>query len=339
MDKCAYIVPRPKVTSMSHITIQQRYQIQALQTNGMSLSGIALELCKNKSVISRELKRNSSSDGKYDAEAAENSYRLRRKKSVKPTKLTAAVITYIEAGIKADKSPEQIHGIMLKEKKSFVISHETIYQYVWKNKRQGGELYKHLRNKGRKYQKRGCLKKKRGVIINRIGIENRPAVVNEKSRFGDLEIDLVIGKDHLAPLLTIVDRKTGYAIIKKLPSKAAETTANTIIKTLKPIKDFIHTITSDNGKEFALHYLIAKELNIQYYFANPYHSWERGANENYNRLVRQYLPKKTDMRNINTKTIQSIQDKLNNRERKRLNFLSPIQYLCQINLNSVAFQT
>lgn len=325
---------------MAHITVEQRYQIQALLAAGMKQKEIAKILGRDKSVISRELSRNRLNNGKYKPEVAQQYYRHRRKRCRKLNKLQDPELKqYVEDQLREDKSPEQIIGIMRKEEHSSPLSHETIYQYIWKDKSTGGELYKHLRNQGRRYQKRGNSKNSRGVIPNRIGIEQRPEVVDQRGRVGDFEIDLVIGKNHKNAILTIVERKSGFALLRKLPSKEAEITAEQLVDALMPIKDYVHTITSDNGKEFAKHELVAKNLETSFYFATPYHSWERGVNENYNRLVRQYFPKKTSFEDITEEQLLNVQNKLNNRERKRLGFVSPIKYLQSLLLTKVAFTT
>ena len=172
-----------------------------------------------------------------------------------------------------------------------MVSTERIYQFIGKDKRQGGKLYKHLRTKGKRYRKRGSLKDSRGLIMGKRGIEMRPAIVDKKERIGNLEIDLVMGKDHKGALLTINDRATGLLLMGKVESKEAHEIEAKTIELLMDWKPFIHTITSDNGKEFSSHMNIADALDIDYYFAKPYHSWQRGANENLNGLVRQYLPK------------------------------------------------
>jgi IS30 family transposase len=184
-----------------------------------------------------------------------------------------------------------------------------------------------LRNLGRRYQKRSNNKKSRGIIPNRIGIEQRPKIVEQRGRVGDFEIDLVTGKNHKNPILSIVELKSGFALLRKLPSKEAQVTAEQLVEALLPIKEYVNTITSNNRKEFAKHELVAQALDAQFYFATPYHSWERGTNGNYNRLIRQYFPKKTSFEQITNKQLKAVQYKINNRERKRLGFVSPIKYL------------
>jgi IS30 family transposase len=156
-------------------------------------------------------------------------------------------------------------------------------------------------------------------------IDTRPKIVEKKKRIGDLEIDTVIGKDHIGALVTAVDRKSKFTLIKKVPSKHAEVVTSALIEMLAPIKPVIKTITSDNGKEFAYHKQISQLLDTDFYFANPYHSWERGLNEHTNGLIRQYLPKKTDFTQISKEEIVTIQDKLNHRPRKVLNYRTPYE--------------
>ena len=199
----------------------------------------------------------------------------------------------------------------------------SMYRWIWEDKRKKGTLYKYLRRKGKKYNKRRNSLAGRGYIPNRVDIEERPAIVDLKERFGDLEIDTVIGSNHKGALVTINDRLTSKVWIRKLSGKDAAPLALKTIEALQPIKDLIHTITADNGKEFAKHQEIAKELQISFYFYKPYHSWERGANENTNGFIRQYIPKGTDFSEIIDEFVSWIENKLNNRPRKRLGYLTP----------------
>ena len=185
------------------------------------------------------------------------------------------------------------------------VVHETIYRYIYYNKANGGKLYTSLRHKNKKYHKRSNDYKARGMIIDRVMIDQRPKIVDKKSRIGDLEIDTVIGKNHIGALVTVVDRKSKFTIIKNVPSKEARIVTQALIEMtsvplegIQPIKAITHTITSDNGKEFAYHQEVAAALDADFYFANPYHSWERGLNEHTNGLIRQYLPKKSEFTNV-----------------------------------------
>ena len=241
----------------------------------------------------------------------------------------------LEIGLNNEYSPEQITGRAKLDGVSCV-SHECIYQYIWKDKKQGSRLFEKLRHTGRKYRKRGNSKEKRGILKDRVSIDKRPSIVDEKVRFGDLEIDTVIGQNHQGALLTINDRVTSLVWIKLLDGKHSEPLTKATIQALLPLKQQIKTITADNGKEFALHQEIAKELNVDFYFAKPYHSWERNTNENTNGLIRQYFPKGSSFENVN----HDVQDKLNNRPRKKLGYFSPNEfYKINFSNNEVAFAT
>ena len=318
---------------MAHLTKPQRYTIEAMLKEGHTQSEIARVIGKNKSVVSREIKRNRDlRSGSYSQDLAQRKYQKRQKEKPKRVRFTDAVKTEVETLLKEDYSPEQVVGTLKKVGKD-TVSIETIYQYIWKKKKQGSTLHKHLRNQGRRYRKRGNSKDNRGVIQNRVDIDKRPKVVEERSRFGDLEVDLIIGKNHKQAILTINDRASGMLKMTKVKSKKAEEVSRAIVEQLQDWMPYLHTMTADNGKEFAEHLFVAEELNIDHYFAKPYHSWERGSNENLNRLVRQYLPKKTDFTTITDQQIKEIEDKLNNRPRKRFNYENPIFVMNQLLFN------
>ena len=313
-----------KLQNMSHLTVEQRYTIDVMHNNGYKQKDIAKSISKDKSVISRELKRNCDKrSGVYHSDLAHRKYIRRQKEKPKYIRFTSSVKMDVEALLKADYSPEQIVGTLKKQNKEFV-SVERIYQHVWVDKKQKGELFNHLRNKGRHYRKRGNSKDNRGIIKNRVGIENRPKIVEQRSRFGDLEIDLIIGKNHNQAMLTICDRASGMLKIRKVKSKQADEVGRAIVDELEDWKPYIKTITADNGKEFALHEFVAENLGIDYFFARPYHSWERGSNENLNGLIRQYFKKSSDFTTITNERVKEVERKLNTRPRKRFNFEKPI---------------
>jgi IS30 family transposase len=301
---------------------------------------IAKAIGKNKSVVSRELKRNSDArNNNYKQELATQKYAKRQKEKHKHKRFTALIQLEVERLLKEDYSPEQIVGTLIKQGKECV-SVERIYQHVWADKKSKGNLHTHLRRQGRKYRKRGAKKDFRGIITNRVSIDQRPSTVEEKSRFGDLEVDLILGKNHKQAILTINDRASGVLKMKKLESKEAKVVTIAINELLNGWIPYIHTITSDNGKEFAEHELVAQTLYIDYYFAHPYHSWERGANENLNGLIRQYFRKGSDFTSINEQRIKEIEVKLNNRPRKRFGYETPIFVMNQLLFNpKVAFIT
>lgn len=325
---------------MAHLTEAQRYTISAMINKGYKQKEIARTIGKDKSVISRELNRNCDKRSKkYNADLANRKYSQRQRDKPKYIRFTDEIRQYVDSLLNKDYSPEQIAGRAKLEGKPCV-SIERIYQYVWKDKKEGGNLYMHLRRKGRKYRKRGNAKDTRGIIKGRIDIDQRPAIVNEKIRPGDLEIDTVIGKNHKGALLTINDRFSSSVWIAKLNDKNAEKLAQKTIEILNPFKPLIHTITGDNGKEFAEHKVISDGLKINFYFAKPYHSWERGANENTNGLIRQYFPKGSSFENISNEDVNRVQDILNNRPRKKLNFLTPNEFLSiYLHNQKVAFMT
>ena len=326
---------------MAHLTLEQRYEIQTYKEAGDNLTEIADRVGKHKSVISRELKRNCDQrSGEYRAVLANRKAFERQFKKPKFSKFTAEVEINVLYYLGLDYSPEQIVGRAKIDGRD-VVSAERIYQYIWTDKKKGGFLYLHMRNKGKKYSKRGHLKGRRGLIKDRVDIDQRPKIVNDKDRIGDLEIDLVVGKEHKGALITINDRATGVLFMDKVQSKEAHIIESKTIEILSDFKPMLFTITSDNGKEFANHKKIAESLAINYYFAKPYHSWERGANENLNGLIRQYFPKKTNFKLVTKNEINQVINILNNRPRKRCGYKTPNEIFAEkLNKNSnVAFMT
>ena len=210
-----------------------------------------------------------------------------------------------------------------KEHGLFSISHERIYQFILEDKKKGGDLYTHLRHKNKKYRKRYGSPKRTGPIKNRRSIEERPAIINEKKRIGDWEIDSIIGKNQKQAIVSIVERFSKMTILKKVTAKTAQMVATATISGLARIANKVHSITSDNGSEFAYHEKISKELGADFYFAHPYSSWERGLNENTNGLVRQYIKKGSDISHVDDKMLENIANKLNNRPRKSLGYATP----------------
>lgn len=312
---------------MEHLDEKQRYFIfKSLQAN-KSKSEIAISLGIDRSTVYREIKRNSI-NGKYRSGTAELLAMERQHEGHKHYKYGQQTWDEVCDLLRQDFSPDQIRGRLRRYGKP-APSVECIYQYIWEQKLYGNDLYKHLRHKCKKQSSRGRKNERRGRIPNRKGIELRPSVVDRKERFGDLEIDTVIGKNKKGALLTINDRAGMVLWIRKLNGKNAEELAKAAVAALRPLKKLgvLHTITSDNGKEFACHEKIAKKLKIDFFFARPYCSCDRGANENMNGLIRQYLPKGTDFANVTPEDVQKIEDKLNNRPRKRLDYMTPKEYI------------
>ena len=303
------------------LTYEQRCQIEVLKKSKMTQQEIADAVGTSQSTVSRELKRNTGQRG-YRHKQAQRLSDDRRNQAGKAIKMTQTMIERVEEKLMEKWSPEQISGWLFEEHGES-LSHERIYQHIWDDKRGGGELYTHLRRRGKTYQKRCNGKRSRGQIRNRVGIENRPAVVEEKSRIGDWEIDTMIGKGHSGALVTIVERVTQFTLVASVPDKSAESVTAATIKLLKPYQGVLHTITADNGKEFAYHEQLTAELGAAVYFARPYHSWERGLNENTNGLLRQYWPKNTDFKKITEEEVVAVVAQLNRRPRKTLGFKTP----------------
>lgn len=309
-----------------HVTREIRSQIYALKATGTSLNKIASIVERHVSTISREIKRNTGGRGYRYKQADEKAVERRKNASRTPKKLTPALVAIIEEDILENWSPDQISG-RLKKESIASISHETIYKHIWKNKRDGGTLYKHLRHNGKKYNKRSSGKAGRGCIPNRIDITERPQIVEQKARIGDWEGDTVISAVSKTAILTVVDRHSKLTRIKKLGRKTAENVRTAMKKVMSSLPYPIHTVTFDNGMEFAAHQGISADLNAACYFATPYHSWERGLNEHTNGLIRQYLPKSVDFKDVTDDEIQAIEDRLNNRPRKILGYKTPMEVM------------
>ena len=325
----------PKV--YTHLTQGLRCQIYALLKSKQSQAQIAKQLNIHQSTVSREISRNKSKRG-YRYKYAHQKSNARRKKTVQYCSIINVETFVLVEHLLCEKqwSPEQISG-RLREEYDIKISHERIYQHIWDNKKRGGELYKHLRRKSKKYNKRGNKLAGRGLIPNRIGIEHRDAVVDEKKRIGDFEIDTIVGANHKGAIVSMVDRKSKFVKLELIPDVRAESTTGAMIRSLEPIKNHVLTLTSDNGKEFSKHDKIAKDLDSKFYFANPYCSWERGLNENTNGLVRQYFPKKTDFTKLTIEAVKYVEYLLNTRPRKTLNYQTPIEVFNAITGTSINY--
>jgi IS30 family transposase len=308
----------------TQLTQEQRYQIYALLKMDHTQVEIAKVIGVHKSTISRELQHNRGLRG-YRPKQAHRLAVSRRDKS-KP-RIGASTWTLIEALIRQDLSPEQISD-RLKKKHRILVSHERIYQYILADKRAGGDLYRHLRCQ-KKHRKRYGSYDRRGVLPNRVSIDERPAIVDTRQRLGDWEADTIVGKRHRGALVTLSERKSRLTLLKWVERRTAQAVADAVIELLQSCKHLVHTITSDNGKEFADHERIAKSLEADFYFAHPYAAWERGTNENSNGLVRQYFPKNRDFTTITEEETIMAQSRLNNHPRKCLDFDTPYEVFFQ----------
>ncbi len=298
----------------THLTQEERYQIYALKKAGHKQSEIAHVLERSKSTISRELARNCGQRGYRPKQAHCLSI---ERHAMNARTIDDATWQFAKEKLMLQWSPEQISG-------HATISPETVYQHVYADKRAGGLLWKNLRCQKQRKKRYGKMDR-RGMIPNRLSIEDRPAIVETRSRIGDWEADTIIGKNHCQAIVSIVERKTGFTLIRKVKRKTAQEVSQAMTALLKPYRKQVHTVTSDNGREFAGHEEIAAMLKADFYFAHPYSSWERGTNENTNGLIRQYFPKNRDFTTITQQEIDTAMERLNNRPRKRLGYQTPNQ--------------
>ncbi|EGN75172.1 transposase, IS30 family [Idiomarina sp. A28L] len=304
--------------SYRQLTEGQRYQISLLLSEKFSLRKIAEKLDVAPSTISRELRRNSITSGSYEPSRAHLKTLKRRSSSAKKRICDKTKIA-VEFMLELDWSPEQISAICKRIGRP--VSHEWVYTHILADFKQGGQLHAHLRHRLKRYKKR--LHKQRGRILERRSIHERPRIVEHRERFGDWEIDTVIGKRGTGVIVTALERKSRFYLTRKLASKHAGDVADTLIKMLQPFQSLVHTITADNGLEFAEHKRVAAGLNADVYFADPYASYQRGANENANGLLRQYVPKGSNLRSLTNEQLSKYQQRLNLRPRKVLGFKQP----------------
>ncbi len=311
----------------THLTEVERYQIQALLKAGVTLTAIAGQLKRHKSTISREIGRNRGVK-KYSAQTAQIKARRRCANRRNAKRINSHVWNEVERRLEQDWSPEQISG-RFKQEGIGRISHEAIYRYVYRDKRIGGQLHSHLRCQKSKRRRYGAGYDRRGRLHDRRPITERPAVVEQRLRIGDWVGDTILGKRGMKAMVTLVDRASRYTLIGKVERRSAPAVRNLIVRMLKPWQQVSHTLTCDNGKEFAGHRAIAERLQIDCYFADPYASWQRGTNEQTNGLIRQYVPKSTDLGTVTGRTINQIMDRLNHRPRKTLGWKTPFEVMMQ----------
>jgi len=309
------------------ITSAERYTIAALRREGFSFAQIGLRLGRHRSTISREYSRNASShDGSYRPSVADRLSGARRWRSRRNRQFSAEDFEVVKELLREKWSPEQISG-WLHRTGGLSISHETIYRYIWDNKAAGGSLYLHLRGSSKKRRKRHNSYDSRGRLAGKKHISERPRSVEGRSTAGHWEGDTVVGGRHKDCITTLVERRSGFALIGKLPDRRKESTSRRLIDLIRYTKVPFKTLTLDNGTEFHDYERVEEETGVPIYFATPYHSWERGTNENFNGLVRQYLPKRQSQKHITQADCESIARQLNDRPRKRLGYRTPREVL------------
>jgi IS30 family transposase len=317
------------------LTLRQRYQIWTGLRLGLRQKEIAMEVGVHRSSISRELKRNMSEDRYRPQVAMHKAYERRAQKGKR--RIPERTWTQIEDDIRQSWSPEQISG-RRRSNGQYPVSHEWIYQHIYRDKDGGGDLHTYLRCR-KKQRKRYGSYAKRGFRDTQISIDERPPIVAEKSRIGDLEVDTIIGNGNHQAIVTIVDRKSKLLRMKKVKQKTGTLVREAICDKLKGLT--VHTLTSDNGCEFSEHKKIAKTLGAAFYFCHPYSSWERGLNENTNGLIRQFFPKHMKFATITESQVKQVEDRLNNRPRKSLAYQTPneVYFNQQEHLRKVALTT
>jgi transposase, IS30 family len=334
-NRVIFVVTKHK--NMAQLSTEQRYRIAELNRMNYGPTAIMDATGIHKSTVSRELRRNGT-NGVYDASVAVKRCASRRQRGL--SKVCGQMKEQVDIWLEQEWSPEQICGRLAVEGQA-TISIETIYQYVYRDCKTGGKLYLHLRFSHKKRRKRFGKKDKRGIIPNKTMIDERPPIVEQKSRLGDYEGDTIIGKGHQGAAITLVDRCSKFTLIHPVKNKTADLVEQTLVEMLKKSPFTPQTLTFDNGKEFTNHQKIAEQTNTSVYFAYPYHSWERGLNENTNGLIRQYVPKQQNFRELDEDDFSIIQDRLNNRPRKALGFLTPIEFIKKYQESPpvVAFET
>jgi IS30 family transposase len=302
------------------LTQEQRYHISALLKAGISKPQIALEIGCNRSTIYRELNRNTGKRG-YRPKQAQTLVSSRKR--IGNTQIRDFCRAYVEFLIRDYWSPEQISGGLKARGWLDVISPERIYQYIYTNKAEGGDLHSYLRCQ-KTYRKRGSASQdRRGQIVDRVAISQRDSIIDNRERLGDFEGDTIIGKNHQGAMLTLVDRVSKLTILRPLGSKNAQNLADAGVLALNRWQT--HSITFDNGKEFSKHAQMSQDLDIDIYFADPYSSWQRGTNENTNGLIRQFFPKSIKLSDISEEQAKKVEQLLNNRPRKSLGFKTPLE--------------
>lgn len=305
-----------------YLARKERYMISQLLRKGYSIRKISHLINRPASTVSREIQRNRGGRG-YRFQQAHNKVIDRRSHSHSSVRIPQKTYDLIETYLCVDWSPDQISN-HLRMNYGISVSIETIYQFIWADKSGGGKLYCHLRQSRKQRRKRyGSGYNYRGHLKNLVSIDKRPVIVDKKSRTGDWEIDTIVGRKHKGALISIVERKSRYTLIAKVERKEAVQVGTKATNLLLPFKDYVITITGDNGKEFACHESMTKSLETSFYFAHPYSSWERGLNENTNGLIRQYVPKGSDLLPLTDDYLNHIMDRLNNRPRKCLGYKTP----------------
>jgi IS30 family transposase len=326
--------------SYNHLSVAERNQLYTLRMiEKLSMSLIAKKMNRSKSTISRELKRNTDEMTKnYFPDTAKEKMKTRRKQAKGKFKNTSLeTIEEIKARLEKYHSPEQIAGRMKNEGLKSV-SYETIYQMIYDDYQELGTDKKYLRQKQKQRRRKG-VKQKRGGIPNRVGIEHRPEIADLKTEIGHWESDTMVGCNHMGIVVTHVDKASKYLLAGLAKNKTVQQINEVTIELFKDVQtEFCKSMTFDNGREFCGHQEIAERLGLSCFFANPYHSWERGLNEHTNGLIRQFFPKDTNFKIVKQEDFQIAVDLINDRPRKSLDYRTPREVFFSLSSEPVALQ-
>jgi IS30 family transposase len=323
----------------THLSLVQRYQIQAFLQAGMKQKNIALALDVHPSTISRELERNiakrGQTSGKYFAENAQRKTIQRHHQKPKIVKFSFSMKEQAVKWLKYEKWSPEIISIVGNKTGKCPMSIESLYKWIWQSKHGNKasdlrykKIYNHLKH-GKRRRKRGSRKDSRGIIHNRVPIDKRPKVVKQRKRPGDIEVDFMMGKNHKGALLVMTDRATLHTKLHKLENRNSNTVSKTMIKSLLKSEHPIHTITFDNDKGFADHMMVAKALDADTYFTRPYTSQDKGTVENRIGQLRRFFPKKTDLSIVTSDEVKCVEELLNNRPVRKFNYKTPNQVLLE----------
>lgn len=319
-----------------HLSQDERCLIARHRARGVSCRKIAQMLGRSPSTVSRELMRNSCAyDGHYRVEKAQSRAIARRSRSRRNSQYSQQEWAEVQAELRQEWSPKQVVGRRCVAGQRYM-SYETIYRWIRADRRRGGSLWRHMRHMSKYGRKRRGSPATRGRLVGKRHISERPAVVESRQRIGDGEGDTVMGRDQRHCVLTLVDRASGYLAIKKMKARTKEEGSTALARAIIAMKGRVKTITLDNGTEFHDYKTVEDRFGVKFYFATPYHSWERGTNENTNGLIRQYLPKGMCFKNLTQADCDRIAQKLNNRPRERLGFRTPAEVFA--GLGGVALQ-
>jgi IS30 family transposase len=306
------------------ITFEERYTVGLLRQRGLSRAAIARLLGRHRCTIGREVRRNGTPrDGCYRPQLADWYARGRRSRSRRNRQFNSIDWALVQELLREDWSPEQVAG-WLRRHQLLAISHETIYRYIWAEKRAGGTLYQHLRGARKQRRKRYGRYDSRGRLAGKRPISTRPAAVETRRELGHWEADTMLGAGQAGPcVFSMVERRSGYLLLGQLAQRTSAFVNARARQLIRAQPQPVRTITVDNGTEFHEYAALEQATGTAFYFATPHHAWERGTNENTNGLVRQYLPKRQSMAHLTQHDCNRIAAKLNRRPRKRLGYRTP----------------